>query len=68
MHLCQCQTGKLTETMWPLSDSNEKAWTNGDTTGSVPQATRPGTLPVPGTSTDAEKVGLHGTQGEAGPQ
>lgn len=54
--------------MWPLSASNEKGWTDGDTTGSVPQATRPGTPPVPGTSTDAEKVGLHGTQGEAGPQ
>lgn len=29
---------------------------------------QPGTPPVPGTSTDAEKVGLHGPRGEAGPQ
>lgn len=29
---------------------------------------RPGTAAVSGTSTDAEKVGLHGTQGEVGPQ
>lgn len=36
----QSETGKLAGTMCPLSGSNEKAWTDGDTTGSVPRATR----------------------------
>lgn len=40
LHLCQCQIQRQAETMWLLSASNEKAWTNSDTTGSVPQATR----------------------------
>lgn len=73
-----CQMRKLVETMWPLSDSNEKSRTDGDTTSSFPQATREAPLSgrgtpqalqaLAGTSTHAEKVGLHETQGEAGPQ
>lgn len=40
------ETGKPAETMCSLSGSDEKAWTDGDTTGSVPRAT--GEAPLTG--------------------
>lgn len=51
-------------------ESLDRRWHNGlcSTGDQGGSAIRPGTPPGLGTSTDAEKVGLRGTQGDEGPQ